>query len=75
MRQKRWIPRYAPLLIWAVFAAAALPVHSLPDFRVLPYQQSPTAGGITINWFTEDDIPGRLTVSGGDLNAPREFIT
>ena len=75
MRQKRSIPRYAPLLIWAVFAAAALPVHSLPDFRVLPYQQSPTAGGITINWFTEDDIPGRLTVSGGDLNAPREFIS
>lgn len=24
---------------------------------------------------TEDDIPGRLTVSGGDLNAPREFTS
>ena len=33
----------------AVPGGNSLSVHSLPDFRVLPYQQSPTAGRITIN--------------------------
>ena len=45
------------------------------DFRVLPYQQRPTARGITVNWFTEDHTAGRLTLSGGDLSSPRVFTS
>lgn len=44
-------------------------------FRVEPYLQYPAEDGITITWFTEDDIPGTLTVSGGDLAEPRTFTS
>lgn len=42
-------------------------------FRVEPYLQSPTSDGITVNWFTEEDIQGTLMLSGGDLTEPQEF--
>lgn len=44
-------------------------------FRVQPYQQQPTPEGVTINWFTAEDLAGTLVVSGGDLTAPREFLS
>lgn len=31
-------------------------------FRVLPYLLNPSAHGITINWFTENNVPGKLVV-------------
>lgn len=45
------------------------------DFRVRPYQTSPTSDGTTLQWFTEASVGGVLTVSGGDLPAPLIFNT
>jgi 3',5'-cyclic AMP phosphodiesterase CpdA len=44
-------------------------------FRVQPYQQSPTSEGITINWFTEQNIAGTLEVSGGDLTSSQVYTS
>ncbi|MDO5498518.1 MAG: hypothetical protein Q4F67_02435, partial [Propionibacteriaceae bacterium] len=33
-------------------------------FRVLPYLQSPSSTSMTINWISERDIPGVLSISG-----------
>ncbi|KAB8191595.1 metallophosphoesterase [Nonomuraea phyllanthi] len=64
----------------ALLAAALLPIGPLsgqaaaaaqPDFRILPYLQSPSSSGITITWFTDDGHPGRLTVHGPGIHGRR----
>ncbi|MFP4440898.1 MAG: metallophosphoesterase [Chloroflexaceae bacterium] len=44
-------------------------------FRVEPYLQNPAADGITITWFTEDELAGTLTISGGGLAEPRTLTS
>lgn len=50
--------------------AARFERSEVGNFRVLPYQMAPTAGGITLAWFTADDTPGTLTVTGPGLDRP-----
>ncbi len=45
------------------------------DFRVNPYQQNPDRDGITITWFTENNTPGTLQVTGGDLSWAKEYTS
>ncbi|MEM0915232.1 MAG: metallophosphoesterase family protein [Planctomycetota bacterium] len=52
----------------AVSAASALEPGD--DFRVYPYLQSPSDSSMIINWFTETETTGEITISGGDLGAP-----
>ena len=41
-------------------------------FRVLPYLQSPGTDSMTLNWISELDQPGTLTVRGPGLRGPFE---
>ncbi|WP_197046612.1 metallophosphoesterase [Oceanobacillus salinisoli] len=41
-------------------------------FRVLPYLQSPTSTSVTINWISELNEPGRVTVAGPGVRAQKE---
>ncbi|MGP1346662.1 MAG: metallophosphoesterase [Phycisphaerales bacterium] len=57
----------------AILGAAGLGVSAhgtVGDFRVLPYQLSPTGEGITLTWFTIDEVPGTLTIEGPGLTEP-----
>jgi 3',5'-cyclic AMP phosphodiesterase CpdA len=57
----------------ALTAAVALAPSSLAsvgDFRVLPYLQNPTTDGMLFTWFTIDDVPGEITISGPGLAKP-----
>ena len=48
-----------------------------PDegFRVLPYLQSPGSDSITVNWISELDEPGTLTVTGPGLRGRTEVVS
>lgn len=52
------------LLIFPLFAEGS-------DFRVPPYLQNPSTGGMTVIWFSNDEAPGQLTYSregeGGEI--------
>ena len=52
-------------------AAAALPAavakDPSPGFRVLPYLQAPSSTSMTINWISETDEPGTISMSGPGL--------
>lgn len=52
-------------------AAAALPAavakDPAPGFRVLPYLQAPSSTSMTINWISETDEPGTISMSGPGL--------
>ncbi len=39
---------------------------SKSHFRVTPYLQSPSATGMTIVWFSDNETPGQLTLDSGD---------
>lgn len=43
-------------------------------FRVLPYLQSPTSTSMTINWVSEFNEPGKIIVSGPQINK-REYVS
>ncbi|MGF1446419.1 MAG: 5'-nucleotidase C-terminal domain-containing protein, partial [Pikeienuella sp.] len=47
----------------------------LDEFRVLPYLQQPTEDGMLVTWFTENEAPGELVVSGGGLAEPLVFTS
>lgn len=49
--------------------------QSTTDFRVLPYQLNPTVDGIQLTWFTIDDVPGTLTVTGPGLANPLVLVS
>ncbi|HMN95854.1 MAG TPA: metallophosphoesterase [Phycisphaerales bacterium] len=67
-------PRVAAVLaLVAAFAGPA--VAQVGDFRVLPYQQHPSLDGALLTWFTIDDQPGTLTVTGPGLKDPLIFIS
>ncbi|WP_434922287.1 metallophosphoesterase [Glutamicibacter sp. PAEs-4] len=52
-------------------AASALPAavakDPSPGFRVLPYLQAPSSTSMTINWISETDEPGTISMSGPGL--------
>ncbi len=54
----------------ACLIATAVATATATDFRVLPYQQNVTQDAITLNWFTTQNIPGTLTVTGPGLDQP-----
>lgn len=58
-------------------AAGAIPTAeaTVGDFRVLPYQTTPTQEGLTLTWFTISETPGQLTISGGDLTEPLVLVS
>lgn len=39
-------------------------------FRVNPYLQQPSSDGMYVTWFTEDDAPSEITVTGPGLDSP-----
>lgn len=47
----------------------------MSDFRVNPYLQQPSTDGMKINWFTEENTAGELTITGPGLDAPLTFTT
>jgi len=65
--------RIAAALVVAIagLAGSAATAHAtVGDFRVLPYQQSPTNDGMTFNWFTIESAAGTMTVTGPGLVSP-----
>lgn len=65
--------RIAAALVVAIagLAGSAATAHAtVGDFRVLPYQQSPTNDGMTFNWFTIENAAGTMTVTGPGLASP-----
>ncbi|MBE7386234.1 MAG: metallophosphoesterase [Leptolyngbya sp. SIO1E4] len=65
----------------ALGSAIALPVFinlfaistEAASFRVNPYLQQPSSDGIYFTWFTEENLPGTLTITGPELEAPLLF--
>jgi Ca2+-binding RTX toxin-like protein len=47
----------------------------MSDFRVNPYLQQPATDGIKINWFTEENTAGEVTVTGPGLDTPLTLTT
>lgn len=43
--------------------------------RVNPYLQQPSSDGMYITWFTEENTPGELSVTGPGLDGPLTFTT
>ena len=43
------------------------------NFRVNPYLQQPSEDGMYFTWFTEENLPGSLTVTGPGLDEPLIF--
>mgnify|MGYP001793929004 FL=1 len=43
--------------------------------RVNPYLQQPSSDGMYITWFTEENIPGELSITGPGLDSPLTFTT
>ena len=54
----------------AALVASNASAQSTADFRVLPYQMNPALDGMQFTWFTINDAPGTLTVSGPGLKKP-----
>ncbi|MEO1035404.1 MAG: fibronectin type III domain-containing protein [Pseudomonadota bacterium] len=50
-------------------AVIVLPAAAQAQFRVLPYQQQPAEDGMLITWFTDNNHPGELVITGGDLDS------
>lgn len=43
--------------------------------RVNPYLQQPSSDGMYITWFTEENVPGELSITGPSLESPLTFTT
>lgn len=43
--------------------------------RVNPYLQQPSSDGMYITWFTEENVPGELSIIGPSLDSPLTFTT
>ncbi|MEL6556003.1 MAG: metallophosphoesterase [Cyanobacteria bacterium J06621_11] len=43
--------------------------------RVNPFLQQPSSEGMYITWFTEENVPGELSITGPGLDAPLTFTT
>ena len=54
----------------AALVASTASAQSTADFRVLPYQMNPALDGMQFTWFTINDTPGTITVTGPGLKAP-----
>lgn len=65
----------AVLMVAAIGAPAPLASATVGDFRVLPYQQNPALDGILLTWFTIDETPGELSISGPGLDEPLLFTS
>ena len=48
----------------AALVAATASAQSTADFRVLPYQLNPALDGMQFTWFTINDVPGEISISG-----------
>ncbi|MEL6554737.1 MAG: metallophosphoesterase [Cyanobacteria bacterium J06621_11] len=43
--------------------------------RINPYLQQPSSDGMYITWFTEENIPGELSITGPGLDSPLTITT
>jgi len=48
----------------AALVASTASAQSTADFRVLPYQLNPALDGMQFTWFTTNDTPGQILISG-----------
>lgn len=62
----------AGMSLLVVGAAAST---ALADFRVSPYLQNPTANGMYFTWFSSQNQPGTLEITGPGLSQPLSFTT
>ena len=62
-------------MLAAAFLGAADQVVAQTDFRVYPYLMAPTTDGMVINWFSFEDAPGQITVTGPGLAQPLVIAT
>jgi hypothetical protein len=71
-----FIPRQpCPPAIASVVTIGLLSSLSAPAmaFRITPYLQQPSTDGMYFTWFTEQNTPGTLTVTGDGLSNPLVF--
>ena len=61
--------------LFATLLLAASPSIASAEFRVLPYQQNPSADGMFFTWFTGAPVSGTMTVTGPGLSTPLAFST
>ena len=59
MRSQNILYLFLPLVLLANLPAAS--AQQLGDFRVPPYLQNPSPDGMTVIWFSESAVPGRLS--------------
>ena len=56
-----------------IFVSLLAPRTDAASFRVNPYLQQPSSDGMYFTWFTEENLPGSLTVTGPGLDEPLIF--
>ncbi len=71
----RFTRALSPLAMFLALGLAVPAQAASAEFRVLPYQLTPTEDGITITWFSSDPMPGTLTVTGPGLDQPAVFAS
>ncbi|MBD2772372.1 metallophosphoesterase [Iningainema sp. BLCCT55] len=47
----------------------------MAEFRINPYLQQPSTDGMYFTWFTEQNVAGKLTITGPGLSNPLTFTT
>jgi Calcineurin-like phosphoesterase/Purple acid Phosphatase, N-terminal domain len=68
-----WLLRGATVVSIATSLVTAIASSAVAQFRVNPYLQQPSSDGMYFTWFTENDVPGRLRITGPGLGTPLVF--
>lgn len=61
-------------LTTGLIAATSFP-GTASSFRINPYLQQPGSDGMYFTWFTEEDVPGILSITGAGLSNPLTFTS
>lgn len=56
-------------------APAPAQAAQAPAFRILPYLQQPSSSGMLLTWFSGQPEPGRVSLTGPGLDAPRTWLS
>lgn len=69
-------PRIHLVIVALLLVAVCLPGGAWAgEYRILPYLMNPRPDGITVIWFSEANVAGSLTVSGGGLPANQVYVS
>lgn len=76
MLHKLCLPQIAiAMTITTGLIAATSLKASASSFRINPYLQQPSTEGMYFTWFTEEDVPGILSITGAGLSNPLTFTS